>query len=95
MFVNSNQRLPDNIDTLESSSFKDLQLPVTFDNQDRIIDIITELYHNHLEPKKEKGGTIYQKIDPYYYGILILPDASGVCFLPASCANLRLQTKPP
>ena len=64
VFVNTSQILPDNVHTLESSMFKDLQLPVTRDNQDRITNVIAKLYRNNLEPKRETGGNAYETTDP-------------------------------
>lgn len=48
VFVEKRQILPDDVHTLEGSTFKDLRLPVNCENRDQITDVIVRLYRNHI-----------------------------------------------
>ncbi len=48
IFMETRQILHDNLHTLEGSTFKDLQLPITRENCDQTIDVIARLYCENI-----------------------------------------------
>ena len=64
VFVKTRQILIDNMHILERSIFKDLWLPVTYENCNQTIDVITRLYRKHIRSNVPKTVNLYQRSDP-------------------------------
>ncbi len=46
---------------LEEGAFKDLELSVSCENRDQIMDIMIRLYRKHIQSKVARTGNLYQK----------------------------------
>ena len=64
VFIEQMHILPNNMDTITESDFKDSRVPVEATNAAEAEQLIAALYEKNMPSKKEKLISTYHKLDP-------------------------------